>query len=139
MLKVPEAWIKAAKNAGVLGFSANSSVTLEPVREWIEANQESLANVSAELPLKDQKLAEEVRKLRLKNDKDSGKLVEISKLCGQFSVLGGRINAIEDGVLKEAPKRFAAAGDDIAKHREILRGVIAEFRAEVQKCAEVFK
>lgn len=139
MLGYPVEWIKAAKHAGVPGFAANGRVPLKETKEWIEANKDKLSAPQNPSNLKEQKLAEEVRKLKIANDLKQSKLVEVSWVCERMAELGGRFNTIEAEVLKEAPQRQASAGDDIARHREILRGIIAEFRDAFSACADSFR
>lgn len=139
MLDYPPAWISKAKAAGCEGFNAKGSVLLAPVKAWIEAHMDELMAAKEELSLRDQKLAEEVRKLRLRNDRDAGKLVELSWITERFHRLAGEINSIRTKSEQEDAVRFAEALGDVAKCRTVLRGIWDNIMAQHQACAKHFE
>lgn len=122
ILKCPNEWIRQAVNEGV-GNTSSGRYRVEPVRQWIEANQDKLQTVVDKLPLKEQKTAEEVRKLKIANDLKAGRLIERSWVNERFQKLGGEINAIRSKSEAEDAMRFGEAAGDIAKCRTVLRGI----------------
>lgn len=131
-LKVPTSWVSKAKDSGVDAFTANGTVDVDKVSAWIEANQKELESTADQLPLKEQKIAEEIRKLRLANDQKEGRLVEIAWVHERFQRLGGEIHNIRAVSEAEDPLRFAAAGNDVALCRTHVRsmwdGILQRFQ-----------
>lgn len=121
MLNFPMTWISMAKAAGCHGFNAKGSVLLKPVREWILENQTKLESVADQLPLREQKLAEEVRKLRLRNDREESELVKRAWVRERFNRYRGEIAAYRSKAESEHPVRLAEAGGDIALMRSAYR------------------
>ena len=120
-LERPIQWIVRAKDAGVDAFKANGSVILAPVKEWIEANLEMLESTKDELPLKEQKLVEEVRRIRTYNDREDGKLIERAWVRERFYRFAGEWAAICSKAEAEDPVRLADVGSDIALLRSAYR------------------
>lgn len=119
MLKVPAAWIAAAKDAGVPAFSANGTVDLEPVRRWVKEHQRELEADAGNLSLREQKLVEEVRRLRLMNDTEERMVVPVSEVHSQDAAACSRWNTLRVRVEQEWPVRLA--GKDIPECRTVLR------------------
>lgn len=138
-LKVPPAWVSRAKDAGVDAFTANGTVDVDMVSAWIEANRKELEATVGELPLKDQKVFEEVRKLRLVNDVRAGKLVELSWVHERFQRLGGEIHGIRAISEAEDPMRFAAAGGDVAMCRTHVRNMWDKILLQFQETQKHFE
>lgn len=124
MLNFPMTWISIAKASGCAGFNAKGSVLLKPVRDWILENQTKLESTADQLPLREQKLAEEVRRLRIRNDKDAGKLVEVAYIEHQDAACCSNWHAARIKVEQEWPPRLA--GKDIPECRTILRELTSE-------------
>ena len=137
-LERPIQWIVRAKDAGVDAFKANGSVILAPVKEWIEANLEMLESTKGELPLKDQKLVEEVRRIRTYNDREDGKLIERAWVRERFHRYGGELAAIRAKAEAEDPVRFAETGSDIALIRSEYRKTWDAIMIAVQNAAHHF-
>ncbi len=58
----------------------------------------------ADKSLKDQKLAEEIRKLQIKNDKDQGKLIERARVAAGIMSVGPRmLSVLEQKLMNEQP------------------------------------
>lgn len=85
--------VKRAKDGGCMAFDQRGCVDMPKLRKWIGDNKDTLS-VPAPMSLKDQKLNEEIRKLRNKNDREE-----------KLFVLKARVIEAED--------RFAAADDSI--------------------------
>lgn len=135
-LGVPLSWIKTAKESGLQAFSSNSRVNLPLVREWLDQNREKLETVSKSLPLKEQKLVEEIRKLKLANDIKDETVVNVAWLVKQISLLGADLNSIESNILKEYPTRMAGVGTDAGGQRELLRTALYELRKKWAEFAD---
>lgn len=138
-LKCPLSWVARAKDSGVDGFKPNGSVILDPVRKWIADNMDELEQSSSDLPLKEQKLAEEVRKLRIRNDRDAGKLVELAWINERFQRFGGELHAIRSKSESEHPVNFGAAAGDVAACRSVLRGIWDDIMKAMQACSKHFE
>lgn len=121
-LEVPKTWVKEALANGV-PRTPGGRIKLETVSEWIEANRDKLLQLADKLPLKEQKTAEEVRKLKIANDLKAGRLVERAWVNERFQKLGGEINAIRSKSEAEDAMRFAEAAGDPAKCRTVLRSI----------------
>jgi len=122
-LERPIQWIVRAKDSGVDAFKANGSVILAPVKEWIESNLEELMASKDELPRKEQKLAEEIRRLQIRNDRDIGKLIPRAWVNERIQRIAGDINATRAKSESEDALLFAAAMGDVPKCRVIVRTI----------------
>ena len=137
VIGVPLSWVKASRDAGVQAFTSNGRVALDLVREWIEANPDKLPkDTGSDLSLRDQKLQEEIRKLKLANDIKEASVVSVAWLVNVISVLRADFDSIEGNLLKEVPTKHAEAGADVGLHRELLRRTFAEFRMAFEKMGE---
>ena len=138
-LKVPAAWVSRAKDAGVDAFTANGTVNVDMVSAWITANQKELESSSSNVPLKDQRLIEQIRKDRLANDLKEGRLVEIAWVHERFQRLGGEIHGIRAISEAEDPMRFAAAGGDVAMCRTHVRNMWDKILLQFQETQKHFE
>lgn len=138
MLECPPTWISKAKEAGVAAFTANGTVDVDKVKAWIDANAAELEASSDQLSLKEQKLAEQVRQLRLRNDREAGKLVEIAWVAERFQRFAGEINAIRVKSESEDAPKFAETNGDIPRCRSVLRGIWDQIMRDMQACSKHF-
>jgi len=139
LLRVPPDWVSAAKAAGCAGFAAKGTVTLTPVKEWIEANLDRLKSAKGELPLRDQLLVERIIAARRDNAEADGKLKPIADICAEIQIAGGRCGLIFQEAVNELPPKIADCGGDIAAIRELLESRLDRVRAEIQALASVFE
>lgn len=136
--KIPVPWIKRACESSD-ARTPGGRIDLAAVKRWVAANRKQLEATTGELSLRDQKLAEEVRRLRLRNDRDAEKLVETAWIGAKMMEAGGRSNQIYMRLENELPPKLAELGGDIAKIREALRAGLDGVRAEIQGLAEIFR
>ena len=115
---------------GCPGFHADGSIDLALVRPWVEAR---LAERKGSLGTKEEKLLEEIRKLRIANDAKEGRLIERAWVAGKIQAAAGELNKYRSKSESVHPKNFAEAANDMAKCRTILRGVWDEIFAAVGK------
>lgn len=87
----------------------------------------------ADKSLRDQKLAEEIRKLQIKNDKDQGKLIPKTEVVASIMRMAPRIRAtMEQKLLNEYPSVVAGLGepDKVRTYsRRLYNEVMAEWAA----------
>lgn len=87
----------------------------------------------ADKSLRDQKLAEEIRKLQIKNDKDQGKLIPKTEVVASIMRVAPRIRAtMEQKLLNEYPSVVAGLGepDKVRTYsRRLYNEVMAEWAA----------
>lgn len=122
VLKYPKEWVKTALRSENV-CTPGGRYSIEAIKAWVEANQDKLSVETQNLPLKEQKTAEEVRKLKIANDLKAGRLVERAWVNERFQKLGGEINAIRSKSEAEDAMRFAEAAGDPAKCRTVLRSI----------------
>jgi hypothetical protein len=78
LLKTDIVVIKRAKNLGCPAFKPGNRIDVEELRAWIKEHTEELKATGDALDLKDQKLNEEIRKLKRINDQGDKKLILIT-------------------------------------------------------------
>jgi hypothetical protein len=103
LAEVTEDVAKRAKSLGCPAFKAGNRIDWRELKKWCAANAEQLQITGDNLSLKDQKLNEEVRKLRRANDVAEGKLIAVATFEGEIRDMA---NAVQ-GVLNQLPSRFA--------------------------------
>lgn len=110
---------------------------LQPVGQEGTAKLYRLEDVQAALAkkpdksLKDEKLSEEIRKLRLRNDKEEGKLVPKSAVVETVLAWEGeQAPIIEQKLEREYPASVAPTPDDVPR----VRIFGAQLNDEIRKC-----
>jgi hypothetical protein len=88
-------------------------------------------------PLKDQKLQEQIRQLKLINDRKAGTLVERSLVAGAFGRIASRIAEARTQSESQAPLRMV--GKDVAEIREEVRKVWDAIGHVLASCAVEFE
>lgn len=137
MLGVHASWISKAKSAGVPAFASNGTVHLEPLGRWIEEHREELE--AEPESLKDQKLREQVIRLRRENDLEESRLVRSDWLRERFGRFVAEAHDIRVKALESHPHRFLAANGDVAHCRTILKGCWDENMRALQSCSHHFE
>lgn len=137
-LEVPKTWVKEALANGV-PRTPGGRIKIEEINQWIEANRDKLLQLADKLPLKEQKTAEEVRKLKIANDLKSAKLIERAWVNERFLKLGGEINAIRSKSEAEDAVKFGEASGDIAKCRTVLRGIWDDIFTKLSEAGKHFE
>lgn len=123
--------VKRAKRLGCPAFKPGNRIDTGELKKWIAENADRL-KIAEALSLKDQKTNEEIRKLRIKNDRDEKLVVLKSKgipiieqICSQIHVL------MEQKLENEYPS--VVAGLEPAQARIYGRRLGDSIRAEMQK------
>lgn len=133
----PKTWIRRACDEG--GAKTNGGrIDMDKAKAWIDANEVMLSEMKEELPLREQKIWEEVRRIRNFNDREDGKLIERAWVRERFHRYGGELAAIRAKAEAEDPVRFAEAGLDIALIRSEYRKTWDAIMIAVQNAAEHF-
>ena len=100
-----------------------------PVLEQIGKGKDS--------PLRDQKLSEEIRKLRIANDAKEGRLVLRATVASDLlTVCSAQRRLLEQKLVNEYPS--AVAGMDVAQARVFGRRLVADVCTEMQKLADAW-
>jgi hypothetical protein len=111
------------------GFRPDGTTDLDMLFTWLEARK---ADRDGKLSLRDQKIIEEIRKLRIASDEKEKMLVNRAWVAGQIQAAAGEVAALRVKSEAEHPMRFAAAAGDVAACREIVRGVWDEILVSIQ-------
>lgn len=119
-------------------------VNLSPVGQEGNAKLYALADVEGVLKskpdksLKDEKLAEEIRKLKIKNDRDEGKLVLKIKVLEVWEKMSGQMRFIQDQKLEnEYPA--VVAGLDVPQARVYGKRLNDSLTELIQRAGEELK
>lgn len=88
-------------------------------------------------PLKDQKLKEQIRQLRLLNDRKAGTLIERSSVVASFGRIASRLAEARTQSESQAPVRMV--GKDIAGLREEVRKLWDDIGRVMASCAQEFQ
>lgn len=88
-------------------------------------------------PLKDQKLQEQIRQLKLLNDRKAGTLCERASVVASFGRISSRIAEARTQSESQAPVRMV--GKDIAELREEVRRIWDDVGRVLASCASEFQ
>jgi hypothetical protein len=108
---------------------------------WTEAQSRAALEAAGSRgtmgPLKDQKLQEQIRQLKLINDRKAGTLVERSLVAGAFGRIASKIAEARTQSESQAPLRMV--GKDVAEIREEVRKVWDTIGHVLASCAVEFE
>ena len=108
---------------------------------WTEAQSRAALEAAGSRgtmgPLKDQKLQEQIRQLKLINDRKAGTLVERSLVAGAFGRIASKIAEARTQSESQAPLRMV--GKDVAEIREEVRKVWDSIGHVLASCAVEFE
>lgn len=135
-LRLPLRVLQAAKRAGCTAFRSNRVYASE-LLAWLEANPAAI-EMAGEDP-RDEKIREEIRKLRIANDAKEGRLVERAWVGEKMQRAAGELNTLRAKWEAEMPLKFAETMGDIPECRTILRGIFDDVFREVQKLSKHFE
>lgn len=135
-LKLPLRVLQAAKSAGCQAFRSNRVYEAE-LLQWLEAHPD-IVNGAGDDP-RDEKIREEIRKLRIANDAKEGRLIERAWVAERMQRTAGDLNNLRAKWEAEMPLNFAATNGDITECRTILRGIFDEIFSGVQTLAKNFE
>lgn len=142
LLKQPIEVVKWAKRNGCPAFR-NSRIYVVELGAWIGEHREQIqAELGAPGSLDGARLTiavETARKLKLRNDRETGRLVERQWVGERIQRAAGELNAFRSKSEAEHPTRFAAAAGDVAACRSIVRGIWDEIFSTMQGLAKHFE
>jgi hypothetical protein len=97
--------IKFAKRSGCDAIRGNGSINAAKLTAWIQENGNSLRD--EDQPLRDQKVAEEVRKLKRQNEHEEGLLVSKSEAIAVFlPLINEACEILDNRLINEAVPRL---------------------------------
>jgi hypothetical protein len=132
-LKCSETILKNAKRMGCKAFKARGSIDEKELVKFIAEHDKELT--TGGVALRDQKMAEEIRKLRIRNDKDEGKLVPMDWIASGDTRILARVDQIlEQKLSNEYPS--AVAGLDVPQARVYGKRLGDQIREEFNKLKE---
>jgi len=134
--KVTTRTIRNWRDAGAPGFRADGTIEdRDALAAWVaehEAERKgSTRGIEAE---RDQK----IRKLKLANDRFEGRMIERAVVAERMQKAAGDLNSFRAKSEAEHPMRFAAAADDPAKCREVLRVIWDEIFSNINGLSRHF-
>jgi hypothetical protein len=135
-LKLPLRLLQMAKQAGCSAFRSNRVYETELLR-WLEANPYSVQSASNDP--RDEKLREEIRKLRIANDAKESRLVERALVAEKMQRCAGGLNAFRAKSEAEHPMRFAAAAGDVTECRSVVREIWDEIFKDLAALGKNFE
>lgn len=125
--------LQLAKKAGCPAFKSNRVYETE-LLHWLEKNP-----VAESHDPRDEKLREEIRKLRIANDAKESRLVERAWVGARIQRAAGDLQAFRAKSETEHPTKFAAAAGDVAHCRTIIRGIWDEIFTSMQGLSKHFE
>ena len=135
-LGVSKDTLRAAKESPDCKAFVGSRVLEKELLDWMSRNDVT-ASSDGPLTLKDEKTKEEIRKLRIKNDKDQGKLVLKAEMASAIRRALGKVSSIcESTLVHEFPT--VVAGLDPAAARVYGRRLHDLLMSECQALAKEF-
>lgn len=129
-LGVSEAILKQSKRMGSDAFLASGRVDGTLLLKFISEHEKELT--TGGVALRDQKVSEEVRKLRIRNDRDEGKLISVDLVKQCVARVLSRVDQIlEQKLANEYPS--AVAGLDVPQARIYGKRLGDQVRVEFNK------
>lgn len=127
--KATEDVVKRAKKLGCPAFEAGNRIDVALLSKWLKENNEEMIVKGDNISLKDQKLNEEIRKLRIANDGKEKLVILKSQIIARDSLLADRFKTtLYSKLVDEAP---ADMTNDVATNRALLRNVADRLLSEV--------
>lgn len=133
-IPLPMRTLKWAKGEGCPAFRG-ARIHVSELLRWLEANP---FDGSSGDP-REEKLREEIRKLRIANDAKEGRLVERAWVGSRIQHAAGELNAARSKSEAEHPTKFAAAAGDVAHCRTIVRGIWNDIFESLQGLSKHFE
>lgn len=138
-LHLPLGLLKKAKRMGCAAFQSNRVYRVALV-EFIDRHRDELFTAGG-IGLdgkKEEKLGEEIRKLRIRNDADEALSIKRAWVAERLRRMAGELNAIRSKSESEHPLKFAACGTnvDVARCRTIVRGIWDEILAAMSRLGQ---
>ena len=98
LCETTEAVVKHAKKMGCSAFEPGNRIDVPALRKWLKSNSAKLEIKGDNLSLKDQKLNEEVRKLRRANDIAEGKFTLITAHEAEIQEMADSVTGVVVGM-----------------------------------------
>ena len=125
--------VRWASDQGCPAFD-QGRVKMMVLRAWLGQHAHEWKGAGADGTLKDQKLTEEVRKLRIANDTKMGTLVKRADVCETLSRIFGRLRPeVERKIIHELP--VSLCGVDVPSGRIVARRIADEIFAAFAECS----
>jgi hypothetical protein len=129
--------VKRCRKLNADGCLAGGRYDVAKLRKWIAANAEKLKAEASNLSLREQKLAEEVRRLRFGNDVEEGLYIQRATVAQVAGEMASRVKTLTYAKLgNEYPAIMSA---DIASNRVAGLALAAQILAEFQEFADLWK
>ncbi len=123
VLKVTARTLRNWKAENCPGFEPDGRVDVAAVRAWAESKLEERRG---SVDVREEKILEEIRRLRLANDQKEGRLVEKAWVFSRIQAAAAEWNTLRMKAEAEMPVAMAAAGDDVAGQRTVLKEKITD-------------
>ena len=105
--------------------------------DWISANGDRLQD--EDLPLRDQKVAEEVRKLKRQNEHDEGLLISKAAAIGAFlPLIQEACEILDNRLVNEAVPRMVDA-ELVPSVRAIMKREVDDAKRSIQKIGKALE
>ena len=120
LLKVTSRTLRNWRAQECPGFYADGRVNADAVAAWAEKRR---ADRGGSSDAREQKLFEEIRKLRIANDAKEARLVEIAWVLQRYQLAGAAIEKVRAKSESEDPMKFASAAGDVSACREVVQAI----------------
>lgn len=130
--------IKRARELGCPAFEPGNRIRHDDLKKWMAAHADELKVSGDNLSLKEQKINEEIRKLKIANDLKEKQLVRRADVLAAQAGMAAKIKQVlEQKLENEYPS--AVAGMDVAQARIYGRRVHDAILVEHQKLCDLWK
>lgn len=127
--------VKRAKDGGCAAFDQRGCIDMAVLRKWIGDNREALS-VPAPISLKDQKLNEEIRKLKISNDNKEGRLIDRQRGLEVLARMAERMRkALEQKLTNEYPSQVVSLEVPQARvfGKRLFDSIMKDFQASAEE------
>ena len=139
LLKIDIELVKRAKRMGSPAFKLGNRIDVDELRKWIAENEGAIKASGEILSLKDQKLNEEIRKLRIANDQKERMTVSKEKGLGVIANIQARVRTFLEAKLENEYPSVVVGMNDIAQIRVYGRKVNDQILVHLQELGEEWK
>jgi hypothetical protein len=136
----PRDMLRAAKRLGCSAFNANNTVSEALLDEWASDPEHRAALERECSGIREKVQFEMWRKLKIRNDRDEGKVVERAKVCAAIERLANRIvPMLSQKLEREMPQAVAMTPEDMPRCHIIGRNINDAILREFHGFAEEWK
>ena len=129
--------VKRCRRLNSAGCLPGGRYDIAKLRKWIAENESALKVEGEKLSLREQKLNEEIRKLRIANDEKEGLVVRIAWVAERDASLAERARPIIYG--KMVDEAAADMTNDVAINRAILLRIADRVFLEISELPKEWK